>query len=271
MRYWLIFFVFFSSEVSAQVNCLSITTSDEFFSATGQGQTEQEARSSATSSLISQISSYVTTRTDLTTSIENQVAQQTLVNLSTSSSQLRLDGLKYEICNSGKKSEKIISVVAYIKKEDLERSAEFVKNEVESYLSIISTKKALEIDYISDSYLAFLTTFYSPYPIPYQFGAEKIDNLKPYLERQIREYLNKVDLTCSGVEIDPLNPQDHLILYLNLKNSTDFNLNYDFEISSLNAKSQIDYNGGKVPIIFQPLASTEERSKVHLRCWLNRA
>lgn len=257
MRNWFILFLFFFSEVSAQVDCQTLSSSDQYFSASGQGQTEEEAKTSATSSLISQISSYVTTRTDMTTSMENQVAQQTLVNLSTSRSQLRLDGLKYEVCSSNRRTDKTITVLAYISKEDLEKSAELVAKEVISYMTFISTKRALNIDYTSDAYQAFLATFFSPYPIPYQDGNDQIDNLKTHLERQIRDYFNKVEVICTHVDVDPLYPQDHLILTLNLTNSKDLNLRYDLEISSLNAKAQIDNLGGKVAVILQPISRNE--------------
>jgi hypothetical protein len=257
MKYWFIFLVFFFSEVSAQVNCLTISSSDQYFSASGQGETEAEAKTSAAASLVSQISSYVTTRTDMMMSMENQVAQQTLVNLSTSRSQLRLDGLKYEVCNSSRKTVKTITVLAYISKEDLEKSTALVAGEVESYMSFIGTKKALDIDFTSDAYQAYLTTFFSPYPIPYQEGNDRIDNLKTHLERQIRDYFNKVEVICTDVEVDPLYPQDHLILTLNLTNSKDLNLRYDLEIPSINAKAQIDNLTGKVAVILQPISRNE--------------
>lgn len=257
MKYWIICFFFFFTNVSAQVSCLMISSSEQYFSASGQGQTEEEAKATATAALVSQISSFVTTRTDMKTSIENQIAQQSLVNLSTSSSQLRLDGLNYLSCNFGKRPEKGYTILAYIKKEDLERSASFIAKEIESQMAFISTKKALDIDYVSEAYQAYLTTFFTPYPIPYQDGVERIANVKPYLERYIRDYFNNIEVACTAVDLDPLYPQDHLVLTLKIANSKDINVKYSFDISSLNAKSQLDNNGGKVHVIFQPFSALE--------------
>ena len=50
-----------------------ISSSEQYFSASGQGPTEEEAKATATAALVSQISSFVTTRTDMRTSIENQI------------------------------------------------------------------------------------------------------------------------------------------------------------------------------------------------------
>ena len=266
MKYWIICFFFFVSNVSAQVNCLTISSSEQYFSASGQGQTEEEAKATATAALVSQISSFVTTRTDMRTSIENQIAQQSLVNLSTSSSQLRLDGLNYTSCNFAKKPEKGYTILAYIKKEDLERSASFIAKEVEAQMSFISTKKALDIDYVSEAYQAYLTTFFTPYPIPYQDGVEKIDNVKPYLERYIRNYFNNIEVSCTAVELDPLYPQDHFVLTLKIADSKDINIKYSLDISSLNAKSQLDNSGGKVHVIFQPFSAVEVlKGKIQLK------
>lgn len=249
--------LFLFTEVSAQMDCLTITSSDRNFSSIGQGLTEQEARIAATASLVSQISSFVTTRTDMTTSIENQVAQQNLVNLSTSISQLRLDGLKFEICRPNKKGEELITVVVYISKEDLGKSAAYVAEEVGAYMGMIKNKRAMEIDYISDAYHAYLNTFYSPFPIPYQDGTENISNLKTYLESYIREYLNSVELSCILVQEDLLHAQDQFILKMKLGNSADLNIKYELEIPALNAKTQFDHHGGDMAIIFQPVSTTE--------------
>lgn len=266
MKYWIIFFFFFFTNVSAQVSCLMISSSDQYFSASGQGQSEEEAKAAATAALVSQISSFVTTRTDMRTSIENQIAQQSLVNLSTSSSQLRLDGLNYVSCNFSKKLERSFNILAYIKKEDLERSASFIAKEVESQMAFISTKKALDIDYVSEAYQAYLTTFFTPYPISYQDGVERIDNVKPYLERYIRDYFNNIEVTCTAVEIDPLYPQDHFVLTLKIEESKDINIKYSVEMNSLNAKSQLDNSGGKVHIIFQPFSTVEVlKTKLQLK------
>lgn len=266
MRVLVIIFIFLSSKGYSQINCQSITSSDRYFSSIGQGNSEGEARINATSSLISQISSYVTTRTDVTTQIENQFAEQNLVNQSTSISNLRLDGLKYEFCQQQKKADKIVTIVAYITKEDLEKSTAYVADDVRAYMQMIKDKKALGIGYISDLYQAYLNTFFSPYPIEYVDGGKRIDNLKLHLENELRQHLNQVELICTTVEENQINVRDHFIFNISLKNNSDPNLRFDFEIPSINAKSQLGFESGKLPVIFRPYSQSETfRGKLSLK------
>jgi len=86
--------------LSAQVlrTCSQIEASAEYHHARSQAKTEKEAKMNAQTFLVQQLSSLVTSRTDMTINADNNSSEQQFYNLSKTISNLRLDGLQFMTC-----------------------------------------------------------------------------------------------------------------------------------------------------------------------------
>lgn len=247
--------------------CAQFQASGEYHSARAQGKTEKEAQDNARALLVQQLSSLVTSRTDMTINAGNESSEQQFFNLSRTVSNLRLDGLKYMTCNDedAKKKKKgdggdEISVVCYISKQDLSKSAEEVRKTVTDYLQLYTQKQDLGLDGLSDLYIAYLNSYLTPLAIQYNFGMDTVQNVRPYLETRLRSHLAEIELACAKVEEHPQYPEEQLRLTLKVKGESATGLTYTLACTALNASTEIAEGTSKFDILMQPSTTSENFS-----------
>ena len=255
------------SFAQAPRTCTEIQASADYYSARAQGKTEKEAQSNARSLLVQQLSSLVTSRTDMKISAGNENSEQQFYNLSKTISNLRLDGLKYKTCKAEEKKKKkkaedvlTTSVVCYISKEDLSKSANEVRKTVTDYLQLFTQKQDLGLDGLSDLYIAYLYTYLTPLAIQHNFGTDTVQNVRPYLETRLRSHLSDIELVCTKVEEHPQYPDDQLRLTLKVKGESATDLTYTLDCTALNASTEISEGISQFDILMQPSTIVENFS-----------
>lgn len=237
-------------------SCDAILNSSAYISARSSGKSEAEAKANALNQLVGQITALVSARTDMKTFEINKVVDQAFVMQSKSLSQLRLDGLSYELCPKNKKDNQHYAV-AYISHADLEKSAAKVASEVHQYMNLIESKKTMGLDHLSDVYVAYLTTFFSPYPIAYESPSEKIQNIRAYLEAYLRKALSGAKISCIEVREHAVYAGDHIVLNLLIEGVTDERIKFLLDMPSYNTKSELSNKGGSYELIMNPVAHEE--------------
>ncbi|TVR38397.1 MAG: hypothetical protein EA392_09865 [Cryomorphaceae bacterium] len=257
----------FHLNIQGQFNCNDILSSENFVSATATAQTEEAARKSAYDLLANQLSSRVSSRTSLSTLEENNQLTQRFFNSTETVSRLRLDGLKYQICErpGRKKDSQTYSVLAYISHDDLKKTAESVKNIVHQYLELAEQKKALKIGGIAEAYAAYLHSFYSPRPISWNSAHDTIHNVQPYLEAMLRNHLNGLGLYCEKVKPHPQFPGEQIQIDLSFAGKTSPGVVYHIDCPAHNATTSLNEMGGTMNLLMQPVSEIEQmRMKITL-------
>lgn len=244
--------------------CGQVQASTEYYSAIAQGKTENEAQTNARSLLVQQLSTLVTSRTDMTINAGNENSEQQFFNLSKTISNLRLDGLKYMTCKDedGKRKKKDdaendVSVICYISKQDLNKSADEVRKTVTDYLQLFTQKQDLGLDGLSDLYIAYLNTYLTPLAIPFKFGSDTVKNVRPYLETRLRSHLADIELVCTKVEEHPQYPEEQLRLTLKVKGGGSTGLIHTLDCTALNASTEISEGLSQFDILMQPSTTLE--------------
>ncbi len=230
-------------------DCDNIRKSSAYFSASSTGATENEARINALSLLAENISSVVSSRTDMLTK-DNGTAVQTFYNSSKSTSVLHLKGVSYLMCEKSKKSG--TTVVAFISKKDLSQSAEEVAARVRQYIELMESKEAKGMDFLPEAYIAYLHTFMSPYAIQYHSGTRDIGNVKSYLESFLRTYVSNVSVLCTGVSENTDYPDQQLTLSLALSGTNDTHMGFVIDIPEYSAMGNLDYASNTMDVIMAP-------------------
>ncbi len=231
-------------------DCDDIRNSTEYFSAFANGATEQDARINALTLLAENISSVVSSRTDMLTNDDGAAGRQKFSNYSKSTSLLQLKGVRYITCDRNKKSG--ITTLAFISRKDLEQSAAEVSARVHQYLSLMEQKEAGGNDFLPEAYIAYLNTFMSPYAIEYHSDKRNISNVRGYLESYLRTFLSNITVTSPAVVVNPEYPDQQLTMAISLSGTNNTRMGFQVEIPEYNAKSILDGANGNMDIIMTP-------------------
>jgi hypothetical protein len=256
MKLLLPVFLFFFFAATAQKNYKEIQNSDLYISAAATSNSDEEAQSLARNMLIKQISSIVSSSSTMTITAGNNTSEQKFDNVSKSNSTLRLVGLKF-VKIPTPKDEKGLTYLAYISKEDLRISSEAAAKEVRSHLELMEQQQSIGINYFSSVYSAYLSTYFTPYPVGYKFGTDSISNVQNHLERMLTDHLTKIQINCTLVEEHPFYPKDQLRFHLKLEGASDESMQYSFSCPAYNALAEMGLDGGTFDVMMRPNATTE--------------
>jgi hypothetical protein len=231
-------------------DCDDIRNSANYFNAAATGATEQESRINALTLLAENISSVVSSRTDMLTKDDGAPNRQKFSNYSKSTSLLQLKGVRYITCDRNKKSG--ITTLAFISRKDLEQSAVEVSARVQQYLSLMEQKEANGTDFLPEAYIAYLNTFMSPYAIEYHSDVRHITNVRGYLESYLRTFLSNITVTCPAVTENSEYPDQQLTMALSLVGVNNTRMGFVVEIQEYNAKTFLDGANGNMDVIMTP-------------------
>jgi hypothetical protein len=254
----------FSLAAQNMRTCAQVESNPEYYSARATGSTEKEAQENAKTLLVQQFSSLVTSRTSMTTSAGNNTSDQQFQNNSKTVSNLRLEGLKYMNCNEGNsrknadKNAGNLSVIAYISKEDLNKSGIKVRENVRQCIELHEQKKALGLDGLNELYLAYLHSFFTPLSVACKVGNDSVSNLQVYVETKLREHLASIKIQCVEAIPHPLYPDDQIRLTLKVKNAVTSELTYTLNCQSINAQKQLNAGNTPFDVLMLPNAPSEE-------------
>lgn len=252
-----VYLLFGVASGSTQTDCTSLLKTEGLISASATGNTVQEARNSAHDLLINQISTRITSQTELSTKESNIGFEQEFSNVIESVSRMRLDGLQYQTCDYNARKEKP-RVVAYISYEDLKKSQFSVARDVQQYLHLMNQKQNLGLGHLAEVYHAYAHTFFAPQAVSGIVNNDTVSNVQPFLESMLRSHLNQLELRCVRVAEHPVYPDNQLQLFLQFHGVTDESLEYHFYCGAYNAVAQLDASGGTLDLLMQP-ASQKER------------
>ena len=230
----------------AQKNCGDVINSTLYFSASATSENEEDARINALSMLSENISSVVSSKTDMIT----QGERQTYSNVSKATSVLHLKGVSYFTCNKSKKHG--VTVTAYVSKKDLELSSGEVATRVHQYLQLAEQKEVQHLDFLPDVYTAYLHSFLTPYPIEYNSDTRHIGNVRNYLQSYLRTYVANINVTCIGVRENPDYPEQQLKLILSLAGTEDTNMKFVIDLPEYGARGSFDHDDNTMDIIMSP-------------------
>ncbi len=242
-----------SVAVKGQNACIPITKSNNYYSASATKADEAEARANARSLLIEQISTTISSRTDLSTNEVDSKSLTTFTTLTKSISQLHISGIQYLTCAKDRRDG--FTVMAYISKEDLQKSKDDVSRQVSEYLMLMEEKKTIGADYLPEAYTAFLHTFLTPYPITFSSGTTKISDARVYLETVLKSYLSKIKVTCTAVEENKEFP-NQLVLALKAEGAEPSAMKFIFDNPEFNARCEIADMKGALNVLMDPVSVT---------------
>lgn len=250
------FFIGIASGYS-QTDCSTLLKTEGLISATATGNTVQEARNSAHDLLINQISTRITSQTELFTKESSVSFEQEFSNVIESVSRMRLDGLHYQTCNYNVRKEKP-RVIAYISHEDLQKSQFAVAKDVNQYLQLMHQKQYLGLGFLAEAYHAYAHTFFAPQAVSAVIDNDTVANVQPVLESMLRSHLNQLELECVSVTEHPVYPDDQLQLNLQIRGMTDNSLEYHFYCGAYNGIALLNETGGTLDLIMQPASMFEQ-------------
>lgn len=243
-----------SAAAYGQNACIPITKSNDYYSASVTNPDEAEARVSARSLLIEQISTTISSRTDLATNEVDSKSLSSFSSLTKSVTQLHMTGIQYQVCSKDKRDG--ITVMAFISKADLLKSKDEVSRDVAEYMTLMDEKRESGADYLPEAYTAFLHTFLTPYPIEFSQGTTKTKNARVYLETLLKTYLSKIKLTSTGVE-ENKEFTDQLIIGLKAEGAEPSAMKFVFDNPEFNARCEIVDMKGGLNLLMDPVAPTQ--------------
>jgi hypothetical protein len=255
----------FSLEAQNIRSCAQIESNTDYYSARSTGASEQEAQENAKNLLVQQFSSLVTSRTSMSLTAGNNSSEQQFQNISKTVSNLRLGGLKYMNCNEGyarKNSDKNdgnVSVIAYISKDDLNKSGIKVRENIRQCLELYDISTANE-DGMYELYQAYLHTFCTPLSVAGRVGRDSVSNLQVYLENKLREHLSTIRIKCVEALPHPSYPDEQIRLSLKTKGVASTGLTYTINCQSINAQKQLSTDLTAFDVLMLPNAPSEEFS-----------
>ncbi len=241
-----IIFLAISTGSYAQKNCSDVMRSSLYFSASATADIEEDARINALSMLSENISSVVSSKTDVITKGE----RQTYSSVSKATSVLHLKGVSYVTCDKSKKNG--VTVMAYVSKKDLESSSTEVASRVHQYLQLAEQKESQHVDFLPDLYTAYLHTYLTPYPIEYNSDTRHIGNVRNYLQSYLRTYLANINMTCTGVRENPDYPEQQLKMTLSLAGAEGTNMKFVIDLPEYGARGSVDRDNNTMDIIMSP-------------------
>jgi hypothetical protein len=235
---------------------------DGIYYVKGIGKTFDEAQKNAKQLLGEQLSSNVSTRTELFQVSDNNKSEQFLINHSKTISNLKLDGIKYIHCksNDNKRQEELNNefiVFAYISKNDLLANAESVKKSILDNISLFNLKKETGVYSINDLYIAYLYSFLTPYPISCRIGNDTILNVQTYLQNILFNFIKNIQIECINAQEHPSYPDEQIRLILQLKGIDDGSMSFSLHCPSINASAELKDIENNFDIIMLPSASYE--------------
>jgi hypothetical protein len=245
-------------------SCVQIESNTDYYSARSTGASEQEAQQNAKNLLVQQFSSLVTSRTSMSLTAGNNTSEQQFQNNSKTVSNLRLEGLKYMNCNEGSsrknsnKNDGNVSVIAYISKDDLNKSGIRVREKIRQCLELCEQKKALGLDGLNELYLAYLHSFFTPLSVSCRVGNDSVSNLQVYLENKLRAHLATIKVKCVEAVPDPNYSDDQIRLTLDVKNAVTSEVTYTLNCQSIKAEKQLSADLTTFDVLLLPNAPSEE-------------
>ncbi|MFH2032397.1 MAG: PKD domain-containing protein [Bacteroidota bacterium] len=208
MRLKILLLLLFTIALSAKINAQEtserdIKLSGDYFYGEGVSDSQHTAKSSARDDLVSKISVTVKSKTELYQE-ENDFGLQSDYNKSSKIfSILKLKGLQYlEKFRNGK-----YQVIAYLSKEDYNRTMKEIADDVRDILTIAENMERDDgaASAISFFYKAYLKTILSPNPINFksQLSNSEYNNVKTFLETKIQTFQKKIDYKINALKVDP--------------------------------------------------------------------
>ena len=253
----------YTAVANAQESCEMLLNNKNYHSAQARGETEEQARILAADLLLNQLSTVVTSTTETRNVESNEGFQQIFTGETKSTSKLKLQGLKYITCER-RRRDKNTTVVAYISREDLEKSAKAVSKQVDEYLQLIQSKEQLNINPIQDIYAAYLYTHTTPYPVKGMFKGKIRENVQIHLRNELTKHLANVQVqtrpamqTLAGIE-------EQFAIPLSLQNAQTATLRYSIDCPSHSTQTIFKNNKAVLPLILRPSDVTEQ-----MRCQLS--
>lgn len=245
-------FLFSGSPAFAQP-CLADFPSSSYYRAMATAATEEEARSQAVSQLVAQFpSTYSARKQERQTDTGGQVSGTFSLTMEVTS-RLRLMGVQYFKC-PGKRREKDYSVVAYISRQDLERSAAQTGAKVQEYVGMMGTKGTDA--YIREGMVAYLYAHLSPRPVQVKAGGVDRPDAEAWLESVLREHLSSLRISCIGVE-EQNGYTGQLVFNMDVQGGVN-GLDLLVEAPAFNARDRITSSGGAVHVIMEPALRREK-------------
>lgn len=232
-------------------DCLSAYPESGYYRALASAETEEAARAEATRLLMTAFPSRISIRrqqrsVDLNGSVDQAFQTDTEIL-----SQLRLMGLQYFKC-PGKRRAGRVSVVAYISRQDLERSAEQTATKVREYTNLMSEQKE---NYYQHALLAYYHAHLSPHTISGVVDGNTRSDVQAYLESVLREYLARLTVHCTGVSAQP-GYEGQLNIHLGISGGAP-GLGLQVSIPAYSSGGRLTSSMGSIGAIVQPLHRSE--------------
>lgn len=249
--------VLFCAQLTAQKTCNTVLNDGRYHSAKAQAQKEKEARLQAADLLLNQISTIVSSGSKIQTVETEADFKQIYTGTTSSMSKLRLKGLKYITCETGRRN-KQKSVVAYISKEDLKKSANEVSAEVNEYLQLIENKIILGLNPIADIYKAYLYTYNTPYPVKGRFKGEERNNVQIHLRNALTRHLAQIEIEAQPAVAPIHGIEEQFSLALQLQNAETNGLLYTLQCPTYSTLTTFKKGKASLPLILRPSGIKEQ-------------
>jgi hypothetical protein len=232
-------------------SCEDILSNPRYFSAKASAETEEMALNIARDFLLNQISTNVQSASELRTKEISGEVSTDFQMVSSTSSTIRLKGLRHVVCQGSRRSTDV-TVVVYISQDDLERSAAEVQKQVQEYFNVMEYKSSLGIEFLPDVYTAYLNTFLSPIAISVDYNGREIRDAKSFLGIILREHLNSISLKVGSPIPGSAGLEEQYSLDMTVTDQPQSGFAYRFESPSLNAQSTLIGGRGIFQYIKRP-------------------
>lgn len=241
----------FSTAVVKAKSCDEILSNPQYFSAKASAESEEKALNIARDFLLNQISTNVQSASELRTKEISGEVSTDFQMVSSTSTNIRLKGLKHVVCQGSRRSTDV-TVVVYISQDDLERSAAEVQKQVQEYIYVIENKNSLGIEFLSEVYSAYLNTFLSPIAVGVNYQGREIRDAKSFLGILLREHLNAISINVGLPQTGGAGLEEQLSVNMTIQGQPQNGFAYRFESPSLNAQSTLIGGRGVFQYIKRP-------------------
>ena len=247
----LVFLLLLNGAVSAQ-DCLRGFPESTYYRAVATGSDEEEARSRAVSLLMTQFSSRFSVRKQQRDVDQDGRLSGVFQSDVEVQSQLRLLGVKYERC-PGRLRKGAVAMVAYISRQDLERSSQQVATKVREYARLMSEPAGESR--IRFAYVAYLYTHLSPMVIEDEVDGKMRSDVQAYLESVLSKYLAAIDIRCVNVT-DQSGYEGQFNFQLHVDGGSP-DMGFELTVPAYNAGARLAPKGGTMGVIMQPVQRQE--------------
>ena len=230
-----------------------IKLSGKYYWGEGIGATAQDAQKDALLNLQYKISVTISASSSSQMSENSQGIQSSFSKNIRMFSTLKLKGVEYF---QKERSDKKIQVDAYLSKEKYKKLITEISNDVIDRVKLAEKKEREEglISAIPLYYRAYLNTFYSPEPIPYNSVTyhQDYNNVRFFLATKVRSYLTELTITQDSISVDPSTP-DLITIFLNVTylKANVSNVEIAFNLPG-NPKQRVEKGRTKIFLYSQP-------------------